>query len=210
MGKTSIFSTAFLFVCLFLFSSTKQNKKILFSCTYIFSLSGKGEKKPAKWEEEERCPATRRKNTTTRRSARSLGSSGVSVQSSSPLLLLLLLLIRLPPASSSSPSLLSLAAQGVCKHCARTGWGTTALCKLPYSNLQARPLLPPPPPSRLPPPPPPPPLSSPSLPPSLLAAGLRLQGPRANQRRAAWELANDITAGQWRRSPDLIWFLLRF
>ena len=130
------------------------------------------------------------KNTTTRRSARSLGSSsGASVQSS-PLLLLLLLLIRLPSASSSSP--LSLAAQGVCKHCARTGWGTTALCKLPYSNLQARPLLPPSPP---------PPLRSPSssLPPRgrITPAGPASQSAAGGVRAREWYHGRPMAEEPW-------------
>lgn len=134
------------------------------------------------------------KNTTTRWSARSLGSSsssGASVQSS-PLLLLLLLLIRLPSASSSSP--LSLAAQCVCKHCARTGWGTTALCKLPYSNLQARPLLPPlhRSPSRLRPP-------SSSLPPRgrITPAGPASQSAAGGVRAREWYHGRPMAEEPW-------------
>ena len=208
MGKTSIFSTAFLFVCLFLFSSTKQNKKILFSCTYIFSLSGKGKKSQPS---ERKKSGVLRRGEKTQQPEEALVLSAAAVSPFSPpppfffscfyLFVSLLLLL-----------LLLLFSRSLLKVFANTAPGLDGE-QLRSANFPIQTSAPPPfPPPHPPPPSPPPPLLplSPSLPPSLLAAGLRLQGPRANQRRAAWELANDITAGQWRRSPDLIWFLLRF
>lgn len=78
----------------------------------------------------------------------------------------------------------------------------TSLFKPPRSP----PPLPPPPLLLSPLPPPPPPV--PNAPPRS-TAGVRLARTSANQRRAASELANDITAGQSRPASDWIWSVLR-